>query len=471
MTDLCHLPAVELVRLMSQREVSCQEVVRAHLDRIEAVNPALNALVEPVDPDRCLAQAREADRRAADGRALGRMHGLPVAVKDVVQVAGLACSGGSPALRATADVDATVVSRLKADGAIVLGLTNVSELGRGGESDNPLYGRTNNPYDLTKTPGGSSGGSAALVAAGGAAFSVGQDGGGSIRQPAHFNGIAGLKPTNGRIPRTGSVFGDALGIFGPFPCYGPMARTAADLALGLSVLGGPDGRDPYTAPVPFEGPDAVDLSQLRVAFFLEDGISTPSDEVRSVVAAAALGLDGVASVVQVDPPPCLRRTMELLWETIFLGGDQGQGFERDLHRLGVGEPSGELAEFLRQARRIELSVTEVRSRLADLDAYRMEMLSFMAPFDVLLTPPAPTPAKDHGHGLNEIEDFSFLMAHNLTGWPAAVVRCGASGGGLPLGVQVVAKPWEDGTALAVAGHLEELFGGWHPPAMVAGTMG
>jgi amidase len=132
-------------------------------------------------------------------------------------------------LRAVASADATAVSRLRAEGAIVLGLTNVPEMGRGGESNNNLYGRTNNPYDLSRTPGGSSGGSAALVAAGGAALSLGSDGGGSIRQPCHNTGIAGLKPTHGRIPRTGSVFGDALGVFGPFNCYGPLARTVADL--------------------------------------------------------------------------------------------------------------------------------------------------------------------------------------------------------------------------------------------------
>src|ERR1700739_3584096 len=157
-----------------------------------------------------------------------------------MRVAGLACSGGSPVLRAVAHVDATAVARLRAHGAIVLGLTNVPEMGRGGESNNNLYGRTNNPYDLSRTPGGSSGGSAALGAAGGAALSVGTDEGGSIRQPCHNTGIAGLMPSHGRIPRTGNVFGDAPGIFGPCCNYGPLARSVPDLYLGLSIMGGPD---------------------------------------------------------------------------------------------------------------------------------------------------------------------------------------------------------------------------------------
>ena len=225
MTDLCQLPAHHLVALMTGGTVSCREVVQAHLARIDEVNPALNALVQAADPQQCLTAADQADSRVARGAPVGRAHGLPVVVKDVMHVAGLECSGGSPVLRATAESDATAVSRLRAEGAIVLGLTNVPEMGRGGESNNNLYGRTNNPFDLSRTPGGSSGGSAALVSAGGAALSVGSDGGGSIRQPAHNTGIAGLKPTHGRIPRTGSVFGDAFGIFGPFNCYGPLART------------------------------------------------------------------------------------------------------------------------------------------------------------------------------------------------------------------------------------------------------
>jgi amidase len=179
--------------------------MQAHLARIRTVNPMLNALVEAADPEQCLRLADHADECAAHGDSLGAAHGLPVVVKDVMRVAGLACSGGSRALRAVAHVDATAVSRLRAAGATVLGLTNVPELGRGGESNNNLYGRTNNPYDLSRTPGGSSGGSAALVAAGGAALSVGTDEGGSIRQPCHNTGIAGLKPSHGRIPRTGNI--------------------------------------------------------------------------------------------------------------------------------------------------------------------------------------------------------------------------------------------------------------------------
>lgn len=466
MNDLCHMPAHELVHSMSSGAVSCREVMHAHLRRIEAVNPALNALVEAADPEQCLKLAAQADERAAHGDPLGAAHGLPVVIKDVMRVAGLASSGGSRTLRAVADVDATAVARLRAAGAIVLGLTNVPELGRGGESNNNLYGRTNNPYDLSRTPGGSSGGSAALVAAGGAALSVGTDEGGSIRQPCHNTGIAGLKPSRGRIPRTGNVFGDAPGIFGPFCNYGPLARSVPDLFLGLSIMGGPDLLDPYAVPAPLGDPDEIDVRALRVATYLDDGISAPSDEVGAVVTAAAEAIGEVAAAVRHAAPACLGRTVELLWTSVFLGGDRGRGFEADLRALGVADPSEELAEFLTQARKIEFSLTEARSRLVDIDRYRIEMLSFMADYDVIVCPAMPTPAKPHHHGLIEVGDFSHLMVHNLTGFPAAVVRCGTSADGLPIGVQVVARPWQDATAIAVAGHLERVFGGWRPPPLV-----
>lgn len=463
MDDLCHVPAVELVRVMSSGTVSCREVMQAHLARIETVNPMVNALVQATDPQQCLQLADDADKRVARGDPLGPAHGLPVVIKDVMRVAGLACSGGSPALRAVADVDATAVSRLRAAGAIVLGVSNVPELGRGGESNNNLYGRTNNPYDLTRTPGGSSGGSAALVATSCAALSVGTDEGGSIRQPSHNTGIAGLKPSHGRIPRTGNVFGDTPGIVGPFCNYGPLARTVPDLFLALSIMSGPDLRDPYAVPAPLGSPDEVDLRTLRVATYLDDGVSPPTEEVAAVVTAAAGAIGEVAAELRHATPACLGRTVELLWTSVFLGGDRGRGFEEDLRAIGATNPSEELAEFLRQADQVEFTLTEARSRLVDLDTYRIDMLSFMADYDVIVCPAMPTPAKPHHHGLVEISDFSHLMAHNITGWPAAVVRCGTSADGLPIGVQVVARPWQDATALAAAAHLETVFGGWHPP--------
>ena len=298
---------------------------------------------------------------AARGEPLGAAHGLPVVVKDVMKVAGLACSGGSRALRAVARRRRDGGREAAGAGAIVLGLTNVPELGRGAESNNSLYGRTNNPYDLTRTPGGSSGGSAALVAAGGAALSVGTDEGGSIRQPSHNTGIAGLKPSHGRIPRTGNVFGNAPGIFGPFSHYGPLARSVADLV-----------------------PGPVDHERTRSARSVRGARAHSAIPMRSTLPRCASPPTSTTAsrrpptrwppwlprrptrwgrwprLVQHATPGCLGRTMELLWTSVFLGGDRGREFEEVLRALGVTDPSEELAEFLTQASKVEFSLTEAR---------------------------------------------------------------------------------------------------------------
>jgi len=262
----------------------------------------------------------------------------------------------------------------------------------------------------------------------------------ACRQPCHNTGIAGLKPSHGRIPRTGNVFGNAPGIFGAFSHYGPLARSVPDPFLGLSIMSGPDLRDPYAVPAPLGNPDDVDLAGLRVATYLDDGISPPTGEVAAVLAAAADALGEVTAVVAHATPGSLGNTMELLWKSVFLGGGRNRGFEEDLQEMGVSDPSEELAEFLIQARKVEFSLTDARRHLAELDDYRVEMLDFMADYDVILCPAMPTPAKPHHHGLVEINDFSHLMVHNVTRWPAAVVRCGTSDDGLPIGVQIVARP-------------------------------
>src|SRR5690606_34663538 len=186
--------------------------------------------------------------------------------------------------------DATVTARLKAAGAILLGKTNTPELTLGIETDNLVYGRTNNPYDLTRIPGGSSGGAAAIVAAGGAAFDIGSDTGGSIRQPSHFCGVAGIKPTSGRVPRTGHIINYAMGAFDSWTQLGPIARFVEDLALLLPLMAGPDGRDPALIPMPLRDPAKVNFSQLRVAFHTDNGLLAATEEVAAVVKAAAKSL-------------------------------------------------------------------------------------------------------------------------------------------------------------------------------------
>lgn len=467
MPNIFFLSATQLLELIKSQQISCEEVMRIHLERIQIINPVLNALVQRIDPKECLELARLKDRQIAQNLPLGKMHGLPIVIKDALLVKGLFCASGCKGLYKEKSLqDATIVSRLKEEGAIVLGLANVPELCRGGESNNPLYGQTKNPYDLLRTPGGSSGGVSAIVAAGGVSFGIGSDGGGSIRQPCHNTGIVGLKPTRGLVPITGSIGGDALGIFQPFVYYGPMARSVEDLFLGLSIISGLDGHDPNVAPVAISNPSDVVLKNLRIAYFTDDGVSTPTLEIQNIVKNAALSMKEDVLLVEENRPRCLGKTLKLLWEGIFLGGDRGKGFKKFLKLLGIENPEFELKEFVHQAEQVEFSVTDMRYRLVEMDSYRLEMLAFMEKYDLLITPAMPTPALPHGIGLKAISDFSYLMPFNITGWPAVVVRCGTSSEGLPIGVQVVAKPWCDHVALAVAKKLEEHFGGWKPSSVI-----
>jgi amidase len=420
------LTAVELARLIADRELSALEVVERHLERIDRVNGALNAVVA-LDAERALAQARAAD---AASRPRGPLHGVPFTVKDNVAAAGLPMAIGVPErARVIAAEDATVVARLRTAGAILLGKTNCPPWGGGIETDNPVYGRTGNPYDLERTPGGSSGGEAAIVAAGGSPCGLGTDSGASIRLPAHFCGLAALKPTSCRVPLTGVVDDEGqLGTLSdPRTVVGPVARSVADVALLLRLVSGPDGRDGGVAPVPPAKADGV--AGLRVALHT-DG-AEPETAAVIETAADALG-DAGARVRRAAPPEDGHALTIQVWRS-----------------YGGAMDALELYRLLRR-----------------WDAFRCEMLTFMEPYDVLLTPVFPGPARRHGdmNRTGEPDPTGFTTPHSLTGAPAATVRCGTSAEGLPIGAQLVARPWRDEVALAAAAALERALGGYAPPS-------
>src|SRR5438309_9714304 len=249
MNDLTFLPAVQMAEQIRHRKISPVELVEAHLRKIKKLNPVLNAFVQ-VDAEGALRQAHEAEKAVKQGTNLGPLHGVPISIKSSIEVAGFRCEAGTKLRQGmVVSQDAPLVSRLRDAGAIILGTTNTPELLMAWETDNLLYGRTNNPWDLTRTPGGSSGGEAAAIASGLSAGGAGSDGGGSIRVPAHFCGICGLKPTPGRIPSTGH-FPKAGGPFAFLGVVGPMARTVGDLKVLFEVMQGPDDGDTCAAPVP-----------------------------------------------------------------------------------------------------------------------------------------------------------------------------------------------------------------------------
>lgn len=280
MNEILLLPGVELAKLVRERAISSRELTQMHLDRIAEVNPSLNAAVE-VWAEPALEAATGVDRRLAQGEQLGPFAGVPFSIKDSIQVRGAVCSAGTLGFAQSkpAQEDATLVARLRAAGGIPIARTNLPDLLFSFECDNLLYGRTNNPYNHSRTSGGSSGGEAALIAAHGSPFGLGSDAAGSVRLPAHFCGIASLKPTSGRLCRTGHVPG-AGGWLEMIWQIGPMARRVEDLCAMMNVLIGGDGRDHTVVDVPYRDPSLVSLRDLRVAFFTDNGIRPADAETR-----------------------------------------------------------------------------------------------------------------------------------------------------------------------------------------------
>jgi amidase len=244
-----------------------------------------------------------------------------------------------------------------------------------------------------------------------------------------------------------------------------MARYVEDLILAMSIISGPNGRDPHVMPVPFKDPYQVNLKSLKIAYYADDSSTTPTKEIQNTIREAALALKKHVSSVDESRPQTSGEAYRLLWETIFLGGDKGVSFKNWLQYIGVKNPSPLLQEYIHMAENCEFSVSDLRMRMREIDQYKIDMLKFMSPYDAIICPVAATPAKPHGRALKEITDFTYTMSHNLTGWPGVVVRCGTSSEGLPIGVQVLSKPWQDDVALAVAKVLENCFGGWKPPIL------
>jgi amidase len=458
--ELCFASATWLAERLRAGELSALEVVDAYLGRIEAVNPSLNAVVRLNDEAR--EDARRADRERSDGAIRGPLHGVPFTAKDSLDTAGVVTTAGTVAWRERVPAqDATVVARVRAAGAILLGKTNTPEFTWSSETDNDVYGRTSNPYDLDRSPGGSSGGPAAIVAAGGSAFDIGSDTGDSIRQPSHVCGIAGIKPTSGRVPRTGHWPG-YQGLFESFTQLGPMARRVEDLELLLPILAGPDGEDPHVHPVALGDPSAVDIAALRVATFTDNGIQTPTAETVLAVDAAARAIADAGATVRSEVPPGLAEAWAA-WD----GMIKADGFAW-LHRLieASGTPGwGSYAtrDWIHPG--APLPGDELTHLVERTDAIRARLLRWVQDVDLIVCPTAPHPAILHGQSSDPRFGDTYSDVHNLTGWPAVVVRGGTSAEGLPIGVQLIAPPWHEDIALAGARVVEAASGGWKPPSL------
>jgi Asp-tRNA(Asn)/Glu-tRNA(Gln) amidotransferase A subunit family amidase len=452
-------------------EISPVELVEAHLARIERLNPKLNAFVS-LDAERARARAKvaEAAVSAQGGKnALGSLHGVPISIKSSVDVAGLPCECGSILRKGSVpDTDAPVVARLRGAGAIILGNTNVPELLMAYETDNLLYGRTNSPWDLARTPGGSSGGESAAIAAGCSAGGVGGDGGGSIRVPAHFAGICGLKPSPGRIPSTGNFPGSA-GPFAYLGVLGPMARTVRDVERLFEVMAGPDLGDPYSAPVPVRRWRDDEVTRLRVAYFEDDGSSPVTPETAAAVRNAANVLREQGFEVQPWRPENLDRIWQYWWN---LFGRAGQMAFSPILDGQDERISPVLRDFrARVAADGPLGANELLNTLLGRDVLRNAFLAKMEKFPILLCPVCAVPAFRHGERewsvagrkIEYMKAMAYSQWFNLLGSPAMAVPVGKSPEGLPIGVQIVGRPWEEEAVLAVAAKIEDACGGFRPP--------
>ncbi|MFT4046293.1 MAG: amidase [Solimonas sp.] len=474
--ELIFMSATKLAGLIRAGKVTASEAVEAYIARQIEVNDRLNAVVMNCYA-RARAEAKALDERARRGDWAGPLHGVPMTIKDSLDAEGVISTGATYGRQQyVPKQDATVVARVRKAGAILLGKTNTPEFTLGGlagisTASNLLYGSSHNPYDLTRSTSGSSGGAGAIVAAGGAAFDIGSDWGGSIRGPAHNNGIAGIKPTSVRVPRTGHIV-DYGGMFDLWQQLGPMTRRVEDLALITPIIAGPDFRDVSCAPAPWFDPAKVDLKSLKLAYCVDNGATgrnATDEDTKKTVRQAAQWLQAVVSGVQeAAPTPTLLKLSDARRRMTM--GDGWAFYQRLADKWGTRNISPSRKEAMEKAK--PLSSAELIQAWEEHDEAKSEMLDWMKDYDVFLCPVAGKPAQPIDQeadpaaaaGGGAGNGWPYTGIFNSTGWPVVVVRCGSSADGkLPIGVQVIAAPWREDICLAVAAYLEGQSGGWKRP--------
>ena len=457
--SLTHLDAAEMARLVACGDLSPVELVQAHLDRIDELNGEVNAVVASAAD--ALERARQAEQAVMDGRTLGPLHGVPFTIKDSLDVAGYPTTSGSLLTsRSRARTDAPVVARILAAGGVLLGKTNTPEFTLWWETDNRVFGRTNNPWSRDRTSGGSSGGEAAAIALGMSPLGIGSDSGGSIRVPAAYCNIFGLKPTHGRVPMTGHVPYALL----QHTHIGPMTRSARDIALVLGVIEGPDGRDHYAVPVPpTRTPDLGNpIAAKRIGYYAEGPVSPIAGEVQVTVRKAADALESLGcDVEEVDLP--FLRDVDSLGVSGAIASAEGlpalrpliEGRENELavsmkRRMGLPTPTGQ----------------QHVAALATRESIRAGFMQYFSEFDLLLCPATAVPAPPHDSAELAVDGeitpgrtaLMCTAVFNLTGAPAISVPFGWSAEGLPIGVQLVGRRFDEAAVIHAGAQLAEVGG-------------
>lgn len=507
--ELCKLSASDLAIIIKNGEVSAREVTEAHIQRIEEVNPDLNAVVIPLFEEARL-QADQADKKRSRGEILGELHGVPITIKEQFRVAGTETTLGYKKLIGNKyDSEGPLLAKLRAAGAIIMGKTNIIQALTGWESDNPVYGRTNNPWDLERSPGGSSGGESAIIAAGGVPLGLAGDLGGSTRVPAHFCGLHSLKPTSGRL--TNDDFPADLANHGQDAIIaqpGPIARTVGDVQLAMKILatGEATQTSDLIAPVPWPDPSKVDITKLRIGFYTNTNFFPVSPAIRRSVEEAASALQAQGASVEEFTPPDISEAVRLFLSIQSAGG--GDGFK---YLLGDDEPIPQVAGTIQglsipNELRPEISkqlaesgqahaafiISSVGTRSAaeymalvtELKQYRKKYYAALnqGGFDAILCPPLALPAFTHGSSEHLFSAVSYAIMYNTLGNPAGIasitqihsgeesdrtaskdiaditaVQVEKGSAGLPVGVQVVGRHWREDVVLSVMAALEEIF--------------
>jgi amidase len=489
MSNLVFTFAVELAQMIRDRAVSSVEVLDTYLSQIAKHNTKLNAICT-LDEANARARAKQADEALANGQNWGALHGVPITIKDIFETAGLRTTAGYIPLKDyVPQQDATAVARLRSAGAIILGKTNTPELAGDYQSTNSLFSRVNNPWNVNYTPGGSSGGSAAAVAAGLSALDLGNDFGGSIRQPAHFCGVYGLKPTDRRISTAGQI-PEVPGMpicLRQMMTTGCLARSLADIQLCFSLIAGADPRRPDVPPVPLDIPSQKSLKDLKIAWIDEWREVPVSHEtraamqtVRQTLEQAGANLDcwlpadfdlsmmlnlysRMAAYVNNYAQPKDRYTIRRSVELLFRTATQGDPKLRQL---------GNFSRFLPEL--LNPSLKGYFEALTECDRFIAQMDASLEPFDVWLCPVAATCAFTHRPAWSAVEidsraypygvaNGAYTMPFNLSGHPAVVIPIGQTQNGLPIGMQIVGKRWREMELLAIAQEIDSAIGGFHPP--------
>jgi aspartyl-tRNA(Asn)/glutamyl-tRNA(Gln) amidotransferase subunit A len=463
--DLCFLPATELLQLYSARQLSPVEVTRAVLERIERLNPKLNAFVT-VTPERAMKDALKAEEAYSSGGTVPALAGIPYSLKDLTPTKGIRTTRGSRLWKDwIPDFDTPIVERLNAAGGVLLGKTNTPELGWKGETSNPLVGSTRNPWNLQRTPGGSSGGASAAVAAGLGPLAQGTDGAGSVRIPASFAGIFGLKPSFGLVPYYPPSAVEALAH------VGPMTRTVRDAALMLNVIAGPDWRDRNS--IEARTHDYLSACEggirgMRVAWSRDLGFAAIEPEVEKVVQGALSAFEDLGcEVVEVNPrweDPW--QPLSVIWATGMAAGHRDD-FDAVRDQIDPG-----------RARVVEegfgysgVDLTAAHNYKAN---FAEQVIGLVEQYDFLVTPTLPVaafpvgqdqPGTVAGKTTSYLSWTPYTYVFNLTGQPAATVPCGLSSDGLPIGLQIVGRWRDDATVLRAAAAFESVrpWAGLHPP--------